>query len=310
MQTVLVQSQRVVLESMFNDLQGRVLRHIAVLASLVWGVAAQGDTLTHIGTFTWPSNVIVGLSGLEVSEDGRLFYAVGDRGWYLSGEFERDGNQIVGLNIQQLLPILGNDGLPVSARLVGDWSDAEGLAIAPDGTYWISFERWARVSRYVDPQQSGQWIKDHDSFYDYSDNRQLEALAIHPDGTLYTFPEQPASDGFPIYRLAVDRWSISGHIAQHDGFAIVGADFDSTGVLYLLERKLILGLWWKNRVRRLDVDAPDAAEVLWTGGRGEFFNVEGIAVWRDDAGLRLTMVSDNNADPDEPTQFIEFRVTR
>jgi hypothetical protein len=281
---------------------------LTLLISSLWGSAVQSDTLTHVGTFEWPTETIVGLSGLEVSEDGLKFYAIGDRGWYLSGEFERDGDQIIGLKVLTFLPILGNDGLPVAARRVGDWSDAEGLAIAPDGTQWISFERWAHVSRYEDPKSTGQWIKDHPSFSDFPDNRQLEALAIHPNGVLYTFPERPLSEGFPIYRLDAATWSISGHIQERDGFSIVGADFGNNGQLFLLERKLVLGLWWQNRVRRLDVDAPGPYEILWTGRRGEYYNLEGIAVWNDEIGLRITMVSDNNSDPHETTQFVEFRV--
>jgi len=281
---------------------------LTLLAASLWCLAAQADRLTHIGTFEWPTEAVVGLSGLEVSDDGLTFYAIGDRGWYLSGEFERNGEQIVGLRLQKYLPILGNDGLPVSARRVGDWSDAEGLAIAPDGTYWISFERWAHVSRYDEPELTGHWIKDHPSFSSYKDNRQLEALAIHPNGILYAFPEQPLSDGFPIYRLDGTTWSISGYIQKRNGFSIVGADFDSDGQLYLLERKLVLGLWWQNRVRRLRVDSPESYEILWTGDRGEYNNLEGIAVWRDEVGHRITMVSDNNADPQEITQFVEFRL--
>lgn len=283
---------------------------LAVLASALWTCAAQADTLRHIGTFEWPTEVIVGLSGLEVSEDGLAFSAIGDRGWYLSGNFDRDGAQIVGLDIQKHLPILGNNGLPVSARRTGDWADAEGLAIAPDGTHWISFERWAHVSRFEAPELTGQWIKDHPTFSDYRDNRQLEALAIHPDGTLYTFPERPLDDGFPIYQLDDGAWSIAGVIPEQDRFSIVGADFDDAGQLYLLERKLIFGLWWQSRVRRLQIDAPSSIEVLWTSGRGEYFNLEGIAVWQDAQGPRITIVSDNNSDPNEVTQFVEFRVEK
>jgi hypothetical protein len=58
----------------------------------------------------------------------------------------------------------------------------------------------------------------------------------------------------------------------------------------------------------LRIDAPQNVEILWTGGRGEYYNLEGIAVWRDAEGLRITLVSDNNADRDEPTQFVEYRV--
>ena len=281
---------------------------LAPLATCLWCWAAQADTFSHVGTFEWPSEAVVGLSGLEVSPDGLTFFAVSDKGWYLSGEFERSGDRIIDLNIQKYLPILGNDGLPVAARRIGDWSDAEGLAIAPDGTYWISFERWAHVSRYDAPQLAGQWIKDHPSFYDYKENRQLEALAIHPDGVLYVFPERPLRSGFPIYRLDTKTWTVAGNIPERDGFSIVGADFDEVGRLYLLERKLVLGLWWQNRVRRLQVHTPNVYEILWTGGRGEYNNLEGIAVWRDETGQRITMVSDNNGDQREITQFVEFRL--
>ena len=159
----------------------------ALLVICLWCRAAWADTLMHVGTFEWHSEAIVGLSGLEVSEDGLTFFAVSDRGWFLSGQFERAADQISGVILQKFLPILGNDGLPVAARRVGDWSDAEGLAIAADGTLWISFERWAHVSRFDAPELTGHWIMDHPSFSEYKDNRQLEALAIHPDGTLYTF---------------------------------------------------------------------------------------------------------------------------
>jgi hypothetical protein len=281
---------------------------LAVLAALLWGLSAHADTLEHVGTFEWPGDEIVGLSGLELSDDGIKFTTIGDRGWFLTGEFERDQGQIIGVTLDRYLPILGQTGRPVSARRLGDWSDAEGLALAPDGTYWISFERWARVARYASPDDAAHWIKDHFSFALFGDNRQLEALAIHPDGTLYTFPEHPLRDGFPIYRLDDEDWFVSGPIPAKNSFSIVGADFDRDGQLYILERRLVMGLWWQSRIRRLSVDAPTNYEILWTSDRGDFYNLEGIAVWHDKTGLRLTVVSDNNGDPNEPTQFVDFRL--
>lgn len=284
-------------------------RHVGLallLAAVFRVLPAAADSLAHVGTFEWDTRAVIGLSGLEVSQDGATFHAVGDRGWFLSGRFERQAGRISGVVLDRLLPILGNDGLPVAARRVSDWGDAEGLAMAPDGSYWISFERWAHVSRYEAPDQAGHWIKDHPVFREFADNRQLEALALHPDGTLYVFPEQPLGQGFPIFRLAPEGWEIPGEIAYRDGFLIVGADFDADGRLYLLERKLVLGFWWQNRIRRLRIEAPEAAEILWTGGRGEFNNLEGIAVWPAADGLRLTLVSDNNGKKGEPTQFVEF----
>jgi hypothetical protein len=281
---------------------------LAVMTLNLWGFAAQADTMEHIGTFDWPSSSIVGLSGLEVSDDGQSFYAVSDQGWFLSGTLQRDPEVITGVDLLSYLPILDGDGLPVAARRSGDLSDAEGLAVAADGSYWISFERWARVARYQSPTSKAEWIEDHPSFFDYADNRQLEALALAPDGHLYTFPEKPLSEGFPIYKLTDAKWDIVGHIPDKNGFSVVGADFAANGDMYLLERKLVLGLWWQSRVRRLNVEDPDGAEVLWTSARGQFDNVEGIAVWEDAIGLRFTMISDDNSDPDEPTQIIEFRL--
>lgn len=272
-------------------------------------LAAWAETLTPIGTYEWGSDVIVGLSGLEVSEDGSRFHAIGDKGFWLSGRFLREGERIIGLEIERLEALRGQDGYPVAARRQADWSDAEGLAIAPDGTAFVSFERWAHVWRY--PGGLGDvagWIKDHPTFYDHAENWQLEAIALSPDGTLYTFSEKPLQDGFPIYRLDGDQWTIDGYLPEQDLFAIVGADFDRNGDLYILERKLVVGLWWQNRIRRVRLDGSEDV-ILWTGERGEYANLEGIAVWRDAEGLRLTLVSDNNADPSEPTAFVEFRLT-
>jgi hypothetical protein len=282
---------------------------LVALSLSAWAGSAAADELVPIGHFEWDTELIVGLSGLEVSEDGTRFHAVGDRGYWISGRFDRAGEAIVGLEIERLEALYGQNGYPVSARRVGDWSDAEGLAIAPDGTAWVSFERWARVSRYGDGLESiPGWIKDHPTFYDHAANWQLEALALSPEGVLYTFPEKPLSEGFPIYRLDGETWVIDGYLPENDLFAIVGADFDENGDLYILERKLIVGLWWQNRIRRVRLDGSED-RILWTGERGEYLNLEGIAVWRDEAGLRITMVSDNNGDQSDPTQFVEFRLT-
>lgn len=284
------------------------MRMLAAFILLLWSTAAQADRLKHISTFEWPSDSFIGLSGLELSTDGESFQTISDRGWYLSGRLIRKDGVITDVDIVEHLPILGADGLPVAARRIGDWSDAEGLAIAPDGTTWISFERWARVARYDSMRQAAGFIKDHPKFYDYADNRQLEALALHPNGALYTFPEEPDSKGFDAFKLDSNRWEMGEHIASHGGFLIVGADFAPDGMLYLLERKHYFGMWWQSRVRRLRVEAPQDDEILWTSGRGDYNNLEGIAFWQDEFGPRLSLVSDNNGKRGEATQIIEFRV--
>lgn len=276
------------------------------LLGLVFGTGVWGQSLEHTHTHTWTSDAVAGLSGLEVEDGGRMFHAVSDRGWYIKGKFERTGGAISDVRLTDYLPILGMDRLPVSARRVGDLSDAEGLAIAPDGTMWISFERWARVVRYSGPEDGGQLVRPHPSFKDYDDNQQLEAVALHPDGTLYAFAEAPLAEGFAIYRWRESAWDISGHVAKSNRYALVGADFDAAGRLYLLERRHFLGKWWQSRIRVLDVERPEDSIPLWSSRMGDFDNLEGIAAWQDGLITRLTVVADNNGFKPGQTEFLEF----
>jgi len=280
----------------------------ASLGALVFATPLAAVELESIGRFSWQMDAVNGVSGLVITKGGKGFVAVSDLGWRLEGTLARQGDAIAGVSVDRIDPIRSSDGYPVAARRVGDWSDAEGLAIAKDGTEYISFERWPHVWRFTRPNTNAQWIKDHPTFYDMGTNRQLEALALDPAGTLYVFPERPFSDGFPIYRLDDDRWTLTGHFPERDGFSVVGADFDREGVLYLLERKLELGIWWRSRVRRLTLDGQ-LDEAIWTSGRDDYTNLEGISLWYDDEGARITLVSDNNKSVGEPTEFVEFRLT-
>lgn len=283
-------------------------RPLALVITL-WPAVCWSETLELIGAFQLETETVIGVSGLEVTPDGMGFVAVADRGWWLEGQFQREGDAITAVDIERVEPIIGQDGFPVSARRVGDWSDAEGLALAPDGTAWVSFERWAHVWRFDRVYGRAQWIKDHPTFYDHADNWQLEAAAIDPSGTIYVFSEKPLPEGFPIYRLGEDDlWVIDGYLPEQDVFAIVGADFAPDGALYLLERKLVVGIWWQNRIRRVRLDGSEDV-ILWTGERGAFGNLEGLSVWEDERGLRLTLVSDNNGKEKAPTEFVEFRLT-
>lgn len=282
-------------------------RSVALIFALALPFMASAQSLEQIGQFDLETEAVKGVSGIEVSADGLQFLAVSDQGWWLTGTFVRDGEEISNIVDIGISPILDSDGLPVAARRVGDLSDAEGLALLPDGRAWVSFERWARVAGYDGITGHAQWIKDHPTFYDHAENWQLESVAISPNGTVYAFSEKPLIEGFPIYRLAGRSWVIDGYLPEQDVFAIVGADFDQNGDLYLLERKLVVGLWWQNRVRRVRLDGSEDI-VLWTGERDQFENLEGISVWRDAKGLRMTLVSDNNGNR-TPTQFVEFRLT-
>lgn len=284
-------------------------RLVTLAAALLFPAIAFAEQIELIGKFDWETEAVIGLSAIEITDSGNGFYAISDRGWWLKGKLERSNGLVTGVEIERIEGMTGPDGLPVSARRMGDWSDAEGLALTKDGTAWVSFERWAHVWKYDRPFGKARWTKDHPTFYDHADNWQLEAAAVAPNGDVYVFSEKPLLDGFPIYRLQDDNtWTIDGYLPENDVFAIVGADFADDGSLYLLERKLVVGLWWQNRIRRVQLDGSED-QVLWTGERGEYGNLEGISVWRDEQGLRMTMISDDNGRRTNPTEIVEFRLT-
>lgn len=283
-------------------------RFVALILSL-FAAKATAEELELLSAFELTTDSVIGVSGIEMGPDGNTFTAISDRGWWIEGDIARTADIITDVELTNIAPIIGQDGRPVSARRLGDWSDSEGLAFAPDGTIYIAFERWAHVWRFEKVLGRAQWIKDHPTFYDHADNWQLEAAAVSPDGQVYVFSEKPLTDGFPIYRLGEDGlWTIDGFLPERDLYSIVGADFSDDGALYLLERKLVLGIWWQNRIRRVQLDGSEDS-ILWEGERGEYDNLEGISVWPDGKGLRLTLVSDNNGGSKTPTQFVEFRLT-
>lgn len=275
---------------------------------LAGGAPGAADTprLELTSLYEWQTRSVTGVSGLELSADGTQFYALSDQGWYLSGSLTRARGALTAVTLETYVPLLGIDGRPSAARRINDWSDAEGLVLDEAGGFWVSFERWARVERFDSPTQPGTALPAHAGFALYAENRQLEALARHPDGALYTFAESPDDQGFSMYRFDEGAWQVTGHIPASGFYAIVGADFDAAGRLFVLERRHVLGRWWQNRIRMLpDVARPSDLHTLWTGGLGAYGNLEGIAVWSA-APLRVTVVSDNNGAGDEITQFLDF----
>ncbi|MEL7026269.1 MAG: esterase-like activity of phytase family protein [Pseudomonadota bacterium] len=272
-------------------------------------LCACGAEAQDIGRIDISAEAVLGVSGIEVSADGSTFLAVSDAGWFLEGTLERNDSTLVGGEVTAVLPILGQDGRPVAARRVGDWSDAEGIAIGADGQLYVSFERWMRVVPYDDTTAIAGWIKDHPEFLSYPENRQMESVAIDPESRVIALPESEGpAGGFPIYRLDDDGWQVATFIEASNAYSIVGADFSDDGRLFILERKLVLFTWWQNRIREVDPETG-AAKVIWEPGSNDYGNLEGISIWRAPDGLRAVMIADNNGRENIPTEIVEIRLT-
>lgn len=267
-----------------------------------------GSEAAYLGTYVWNERWegFGGFSGLELSADGQGFTALGDRILLVSGRLSRDASGVVtGVASGPPEPLLDTEG----GLLRGARADSEGLAIGPDGTVWISFEGRARIRRQNPDGSDPSLLPDDPEFDLLRRNASLEALAVDAKGTLYTIPEQPPRGqrgSFPVYRFCDSAWDVPFRLPVRDGFAVTDADVGPDGRLYVLERDFT-GLGFRTRLRRFNLDGA-GEEILLTTATGTHDNLEGLDVWADAAGLRATMISDDNFHFFQQTQFVDYRL--
>lgn len=275
--------------------------------------AAQGaPRVDYVGAVNWrvADPAFGGFSSLEISDDGSRFTTVSDRATLWTGRFTRDDSgMIASISAEGPHPLHDSKGKVLRRH----YADSEGLAIAPDGSIYVSFEGVARVARYTGPDASAERLPVPAEFEAMQINSSLEALAIGPDGALYTLPERSGAlaKPFPVYRYRGGAWDQPFTLPRDGNWLPVGADFGPDGQLYLLERDFWGLLGFLTRVRRFEI-GPDGAtggEVLIETHASQHDNLEGIAVWRDTGGaIRITMVSDDNFRFLQTTEFVEYRV--
>ncbi|MCY1127826.1 esterase-like activity of phytase family protein [Frigidibacter sp. RF13] len=283
-----------------------------ILALLLASGAAAAPRAVVVGTYdaTEAADRFGGLSAIEVTADGAGFIALSDSARLFHGRFRRDGaGAIAGITLDGPgAALTGPDG----AALDGEHDDAEGLALAPDGSLYVSFELRNRIARYA---ADGRLIDRMPVFTVFSTiyNDGLEALAMALDGALYTMPEGPGRGvrSFPVWRYADGTWSEAFRLPEDHHWRPVGADFGPDGRLYILERDLWGLVGFRSRLRRITLaeGQPTQDEILMESRAGAFGNLEGLSVWQDAAGsLRATMVADNNFLPVMSTEFVEVRI--
>lgn len=252
-----------------------------------------------------------GFSGLETDETGTRFTALSDRATIWQGRFTRDAEgRIASIEtLDEPFPLHDRDGV----RLTRFTADSEGLAIAPDGQLFVSFEGLHRVARYDLSRLPSDPLPRPDAFDALQANSSLEALAVDESGTLYTLPERSGllNRPFPVFRYRNGTWDQPFSIPRDGDWLPVGADFGPDGQFYLLERDFwgLLGFLTRVRVFTVEGDRLGGGEVLLETRAGRHDNLEGLAVWRDSQGaIRLTMVSDDNFRLLQRTEFVEYRL--
>lgn len=288
------------------------MRRIILAAALLAGCGqAFGQStapgISQIGRFVWTDDAAQfgGMSGIEVTQDGSRFIALSDRGTLWTGTISRTDGIITAMTPDLTTVLQTSDGTPVR----GATADSEGLALAPDGTVYISFEGLARVAAYPDVTGPATRLPRPPDFAQMEANAALEALAVGPDGAVYTVPERSGRPlrPFPIYRFFDGRWTTPFAIPRTEAFLPVGADIGPDGLFYLLERDFT-GLGFRSRVRRFGLDGSRGETLLQTR-TGLHDNLEGISVWRDITGaIRITLIADDNFMFFQTTEIVEYRV--
>jgi hypothetical protein len=279
---------------------------LGLIVALIAG-PAMADA-EWLGSITWRSDdpLMGGMSAIELAADGVGFVALSDRGAVATGRLQRDEiGALIGIGAAPMTKLLGKG----QALLPKARADSEGLAVAPDGSFFVSFEGAARVLHYAAIDASPTNLPRPEAFKKFARNGSLEALAIGPDGALYTLPEEASGD-FPLWRFADGAWSQDVFIEKQGDFLPVAADFGPDDRLYVLERNF-LGLGgFASRVRRFDPAQGGAGEVVMESSAGKHDNLEGMAVWRDQDGFtRLTLIADDNFRFFQRTEMTEYRLT-
>lgn len=301
----------------------------AVLVALgLQGSASPSPWPGFMGAFRWKmaDDRFGGFSGIELSADGSRFTALSDRGAFVQGRLRRSADgQITAVEAGPVTLLRSQDERPLA-----EWrSDSEGLAIAPDGTVFVSFEGVARVLRYDKISGPATNLPTPAAFKALPRNAALEALAVDRKGAIYTMPEElpgskrirlftgqpgnPNGPDFPVWRFAGGKWTQPFALRRDADFLPVGADFGPDGRLYVLERSFHGIAGFASRVRSFRVGqsalTDERTEVQTTTGQHD--NLEGLTVWQDASGaIRLTMIADNNFLPIQRTEFVEYRLSR
>jgi hypothetical protein len=285
---------------------------VALILVLLATDSVAAPRAEHLGSWTWETGVpgLYGFSAIELSEDGERFTVMGDGGQIVRGRIHRTDGVVDGLRQWKFTSLRGTAGGPMERS----YRDSEGLAIAPDGTAYVSFEWMHRVWSYPDLEVPARPLPLHRDFRGFPGNGGLEALAVDGEGTLFAVPERSGglTAPFPVYRFRDGVWDIPFTIERRGEFLPVGADFGPDGLFYLLERRFLGIFGLQSRVRRFAIegDTIGQEQTLMETRPWTHDNLEGIAVWRDAEGfIRLTMISDDNGRaPLQRTEFVDYRV--
>ena len=256
-----------------------------------------------------------GFSGLHVSADGRQLIAVSDRGTWLRLTLRYgDGGKLSGGADARL----GRLRSPRGAALRGKNGDAEGLAVLPDGSMIVSFERRHRMLHYppaANPlSRIPRRFPEPPGLADGPSNGGIETLVHVGRGYLMAISERQRAGPRSLRGwVGVDGGWREFSYARKGGFRPTDATLLPNGDVLVLERRFFLGRG--NAIRLVRVGRRTIAPGRRIGGRViarieapmTVDNFEGIAARQGTGGETLIyLISDDNFSPLQRTLLMVF----
>ena len=259
-----------------------------------------------------------GWSDLLLEDGGRRLVAIGDQGAWMTAALDWDGQgRLVGFAPTGFGQLADPAGQPLAGKAM---TDAEGLAAAPEGGYFVSFEQQHRLWRYTPdlaaPAVDGKMPTVLQGLKAERANSGMEALALLPDGRLLIFLEGAPGEGGTLgFRQSKTAWLPLPYLRQ-DEFDVVGAAALDNGALLVLERQWTPETGSHMRLRFYS--AKDVGGSMLRDGQllGELRppmtvdNFEGVAVaTAPDGALLVLILSDDNFNrPDQRTLLLAFEL--
>ncbi|HEX9189329.1 MAG TPA: esterase-like activity of phytase family protein [Vicinamibacteria bacterium] len=247
-----------------------------------------------------------GISSLRVLPGGERIAAVTDEGSWLSARLVQEKGVLVGLEDVEMGPLLNPDGKPPQGK---DSRDAESLALLPDGSFVVGFEREHRLLRYPAgtgrPDGVPELVPSPPGLEQAPFNGGIEALVVLRGGALFALTEYGIEkDQIVGWTEGPDHWRrlglrFEGALRPSDGAALPRGDVLILERAYNPERGVV-----SVRIRQVPHGVIRPGSAL--GGRlvAEFAppltldNYEGIATHRDRGGeVHVYLASDDNFNP-------------
>jgi hypothetical protein len=261
-----------------------------------------------------------GLSSIRVLPGGERLVAVTDEGSWVSARLvERDG-RLEGLEGVEMGPLLGPDGKVPEGK---DARDAESLALLPDGSFVVGFEREHRLLRY--PSGSGRpdgvpvLMPPPPGLGKAPFNGGIEAVVVLRGGALLALTEYWIDEDVVVgWTGGPDRWKrlglrFEGALRPSDGATLPRGDMLVLERAYNPERGVV-----SVRVRQIAHSFVRPGAPL--GGRlvAEFAppltldNYEGIAAVQDASGeIDVYIASDDNLNrAEQRTLLLKFALRK